>query len=68
MITVMRYTEAEEALWNQFGEYGSYIFYLAFSCGAAIVGVRIWRNYSKMQKGIFRVQLLHRGKEIHKND
>ena len=23
-----------EALWNQFGEHGSYIFYLGFSCGA----------------------------------
>lgn len=51
-----------EALWNQFGEKGSYIFYLMFSCGAVIVGVRIWKNYTKMQKGIFTVELLQKGK------
>lgn len=53
-----------EALWNQFGEHGSYIFYLVFSCGAVIVGVRIWRNYRQAQKGIFQVSLLHQGKKI----
>ena len=53
-----------EALWNQFGEGGSYIFYLLFSCGAVIVGVRIWNNYTRMQKGIFQVELLHKGKQV----
>lgn len=56
-----------EALWNQFGERGSYIFYLVFSCGAVIVGVRIWRNYRQAQKGIFQVSLLHQGKKIQSN-
>ena len=53
-----------EALWNQFGERGSYIFYIIFSCGAVIVGVRIWKNYSRMQKGIFHVELSYQGKRI----
>ena len=51
-----------EALWNQFGEHGSYVFYLLFSCGVVIVGMRIWLNYTKMQKGIFQVEVLHQGK------
>jgi len=53
-----------EALWNQFGERGSYIFYLIFSCGAVIVGVCIWHNYTRMQKGIFRADILHRGNRV----
>jgi len=53
-----------EALWNQFGERGSYIFYLLFSCGAVIVGVRIWNNYTRMQKGIFQVELLYKGNQV----
>ena len=50
-----------EALWNQFGEKGGYIFCLLFSCGVVIVGARIWFNYKKMQKGIFTVELVHEG-------
>ena len=53
-----------EVLWNQFGERGSYLFYLIFSCGAVIAGVRIWRRYTKIQKGIFSVHLLFHGKEV----
>ena len=53
-----------EALWNRFGEDGSYIIYLIFVCGVVIVGVRIWKNYSKMQKGIFPVELSHKGKRV----
>ena len=53
-----------EALWNQFGEVGSYIFYLLFSCGAVSVGVHIWHNYTRMQKGIFQVELLYRGNQV----
>lgn len=53
-----------EALWNQFGEGGGYIFYLLFSCGVVIVGVRIWKNYTRMQKGIFSVEVLHQGKKV----
>ena len=56
-----------EALWNQFGEQGSYMFYLLFSCGVVIVGVRIWKNYTKMQKGIFRVEVLFQDKQIQSN-
>lgn len=56
-----------EALWNQFGERGSYLFYLLFSCGAVIVGVRMWCNYKKIQKGVFQVQLMHQGKIVQLN-
>jgi len=53
-----------EALWNQFGEHGGYIFYLLFSSSAVLVGVRMWKNYIKMQKGIVQVQLSHQGNQI----
>lgn len=53
-----------EALWNQFGENGSYIFYLFFSCGVVIAGVHIWSSYTKMQKGIFAVELRNKGKSM----
>ena len=53
-----------EALWNQFGEDGSYIFYLIFACCVVVVGVRIWKNYSKMQKGIYPVELWYKGKRV----
>ena len=56
-----------EALWNQFGEHGSYIFYLLFSCGVVLIGVRMWKNYSKTQKGIYRIELMHKGKRIQIN-
>lgn len=54
-----------EALWNQFGERGSYLFYLLFSCGVVIVGVRIWKNYTRMKKGIFQVEILHKRICVH---
>lgn len=53
-----------EALWNYFGEYGSFLFFLLFSCSTVVVAVRIWRNYNQMQKGIFSVELLHGGNRI----
>lgn len=53
-----------EALWNQFGEGGSYIFFLLFSCASVIAGVRIWKNYHRMQKGIFSVELSFRGNQV----
>ena len=53
-----------EALWNQFGEGGSYLFFLIFSCATVIIGARIWRNYHQMQKGIFQVELSLQGKQI----
>ena len=51
-----------EALWNQFGESGSYLFYLLFACGAVIVGTRMYRNHARIQKGIFQVELVQTGK------
>ena len=51
-----------EILWNQYGEHGSYLFYLIFSCGTVIVGVRIWCNYSQMKKGIYRVEISDKGR------
>lgn len=56
-----------EALWNQFGENGGYLFYLLFSCGAVIVGVRIWQNYHQIKKGIFQVELSLQGAHIQTN-
>ena len=53
-----------EFLWNYWGKYGGYLFFLVFSCGAVIVGVRIWRNYTKMQKGIFQVEAFYQDKQI----
>ena len=53
-----------EVLWNQFGQSGSYVFYLLFSCGVVGVGGRMYRNYTKMQKGIFQVEILHQGKRV----
>lgn len=53
-----------EVFWNMFGEEGSYILYLLFSCGLVIVGVRIWRNYTKMRKGIYQVELIHQGRSM----
>ena len=53
-----------EALWNYFGEYGSFLFFLLFSCSTVVVAVRIWRNHNQMQKGIFYVELLHEGNII----
>lgn len=53
-----------EALWNQFGEAGGYMFFLLFSMGTVLIGVRIMRNYHQMQKGIFQVELLLRDKRI----
>lgn len=53
-----------EALWNQFGESGSYIFYLLFACGAVIVATRVYRNYTRLQKGIFQVELVLASKKL----
>lgn len=53
-----------EALWNQFGERGSYIFYLLFTCGVVIVGTRMYRNYARIHKGIFQVELIQTGKKL----
>ena len=46
-----------EALWNLFGKCGNFLFYLLLSCGAVIIGVRLWKNHAKMEKGIFQVYL-----------
>lgn len=53
-----------EILWNQFGQYGDYLFYLIFACGLVIIGVRIWQNHTKMQKGIFQVEFIHQKRRI----
>lgn len=53
-----------EALWNQFGEQGGYIFFLLFSCGVVFAGVRIWQNYNKIQKGIFPVEIMNQGEKV----
>ena len=51
-----------ETMWNWFGEKGSYVFCLLFACGLVIIGVFIWKNYTKMQKGVFSVELIHKEK------
>lgn len=64
---IMLINGALEVLWNQFGQNGSYLFYLLFSCGVVGVGVRMYRNYAKLQKGIFQVEFLHQGKMLQVN-
>lgn len=53
-----------EALWNWFGEYENYVFLLSVSCGFAYIGVRIYLNERRMEKGIFQIEILHDGKQI----
>lgn len=53
-----------EVLWNRLGEEGAYVFLLIFTCFAVSLGVRIWKNYSRIQKGIFDVVLLHEGRRL----
>ncbi|MBR3810970.1 MAG: sigma-E processing peptidase SpoIIGA [Agathobacter sp.] len=53
-----------EILWNQFGERGGFFFFLLLASGVVVVSVRIWKNYSKMKKGICKVQILHQGKHV----
>lgn len=48
-----------ESLWNWFGETTSFILLLIFSCSVVVAGIRIWKNYTKMQKGIYRVELIY---------
>lgn len=53
-----------ELLWNWFGAYGRYLFLLCASCGGVYIGLCIYQNYGRMQKGIFPVELFHSGKTI----
>ncbi|MBQ8518422.1 MAG: sigma-E processing peptidase SpoIIGA [Agathobacter sp.] len=46
-----------EWLWNWFGLNTSFTLLLLFACGVVIIVVRIWKNYNKMKKGIFLVEL-----------
>ena len=50
-----------EILWNCFGVYGNYAFWLCVSCGVVYMGIRIYQNYSRIQKGIFPVEIFHNG-------
>ncbi len=61
---VMMINGVLEILWNWFGKYGDYIFLLFVSCGIVYIGLRIYFNYSRMQKGIFPVEIYHKGKRI----
>ena len=53
-----------EMLWNWFGEYGNYIFWLGISCALIYVGFHIYSNYKRLQKGIFSVEITHGNKRI----
>lgn len=53
-----------EWLWNYFGDSASLVLLLILACGITIIAVRVWQNYSKMQKGIFQVELLHKDRYI----
>lgn len=61
---VMMINGVLEVLWNWFGYYGNYLFLLCAACAMTYIGVRILQNYNRMQKGIFPVELLHKGKTI----
>ena len=47
-----------EGTWNCFGENGTFLFFLIFSCGVVVVAVRMWTNYKNLQRGIYLVELL----------
>ena len=53
-----------EVLWNWFGEYGNYVFLLGASCSLVYMGVRIYQNYSRIQKGIFPIEIMNKGNQI----
>ncbi len=53
-----------EILWNWLGKYGNLIFFICVAFVIVLVGVHIWKQYKKMQKGIFQVEIIHNGKQI----
>lgn len=61
---VMLINAVLEILWNWFGKIGNYVFFLCISCGSVYIGIRIFQNYNKMQKGIFPVEILQEGKSF----
>lgn len=61
---VMLINAVLEMLWNTFGYYGSYLFWLCASCGAVNIGIRIWANYKKIQKGIFPIEIFHKDRHL----
>lgn len=61
---VMLINAVLEMLWNWFGTLGNYVFFLCISCGLVYIGIRIYQNYSRMQKGIFPVEIMHEGKSV----
>ncbi len=61
---VMAINAVLEILWNYFGAYGNYVFWLCASCGLVYMGIRMYRNYSRIQKGIFPVEMFHNGNHL----
>lgn len=59
---VMVVNAVVEILWNWFGESGSFVFGIGVAGGMVYVGVRIWKNYTKIQKSIFPIEIIHAGK------
>ena len=53
-----------ELLWNYFGEKGNYLFVLIISSVVVYVGIRIFDNYKKIQKGIFPIEIVHEGRRV----
>ena len=58
---------AVELLWNWLGKNANYIYILILACGVVIVGVRMYSNYLKMQKGVYEVTLLHKENTLQAN-
>lgn len=53
-----------EVLWNWFGEYGNYVFWLCITCSLVYIGLRMHLSNSRMKKGIFPIEIFHLGRRI----
>ena len=53
-----------EVLWNWYGENTSFILLLILASCVMCICVRMYRNYARMQKGIFEVCFFHNGKIV----
>jgi len=53
-----------EILWNYFGKWGHYGFLVCLSCGIGVFTIKHLLRYCKIQKGIYPVELLHKGQKV----
>ena len=53
-----------EAGYNLFGEIGHFIELVAISCWMVVIGTKQFLRYRKIQRGIYPIRLVHKGKGI----